>query len=82
LTAASGQDIAAASPIAEGVPMLWRVLWVDDHPDNNVYEVQALEHKDVTVVQVRSTDEAVQAAQHSASSATELLDMLGRLGLS
>jgi CheY-like chemotaxis protein len=56
--AEGGAAPAEDSPIASGVPRLRRVLWVDDHPENNVYEVAALRSKDVDVLQVRSTAEA------------------------
>jgi CheY-like chemotaxis protein len=35
------------------------VLWVDDHPDNNIYERQALEALGIKFVLVRSTKEAL-----------------------
>lgn len=39
-----------------------RVLWVDDRPDNNVYERQSLEALGVTFVLAGSTDEALEKA--------------------
>lgn len=36
-----------------------RVLWVDDHPENNVYEIGALAKLQIEVETVRSTDEAL-----------------------
>jgi CheY-like chemotaxis protein len=51
----------AASPITDGLPDLRSVLWVDDFPDNNVFEVDALRRKGVRVDQVRSTEEALRA---------------------
>src|SRR4051812_46331240 len=47
------------SPIADGVPNLRSVLWVDDHPENNAYESKALTDKGVEVIQVKSTAEAL-----------------------
>ncbi len=35
------------------------VLWVDDRPDNNIYERQSLEALGITFVLARSTDEAL-----------------------
>jgi CheY-like chemotaxis protein len=35
------------------------VLWVDDNPDNNIYERQSLEALGVSFVLARSTDEAL-----------------------
>ncbi len=58
---------AAASVVAEVVtPRLIRaakrstVLWVDDRPNNNIYERQALEALGVSFVLAKSTDEALQ----------------------
>jgi CheY-like chemotaxis protein len=62
---AAGAGEAAASPIAAGVPQLRRVLWIDDHPENNVYEVQALHRKDVAVDQVTSTADGLSAVLHA-----------------
>jgi CheY-like chemotaxis protein len=50
----------AASPIATGVPQLRRVLWVDDYPQNNAYEVASLERKGVDVTQVKSLSDALE----------------------
>lgn len=36
-----------------------RVLWVDDHPDNNAYERQALAELGATVATVTDTDQAM-----------------------
>jgi len=47
--------LEAASPIAEGVPRLRTVLWVDDFPENNAFEVASLEEKGVAVLQERTT---------------------------
>ena len=46
----------APAPAAEDVPR--SVLWVDDHPENNVYEIAALQGKGLNVVHARSTAEA------------------------
>jgi CheY-like chemotaxis protein len=40
-----------------------RVLWVDDHPENNALEVAALEALDVRVRQVTSTSDALEVLQ-------------------
>jgi CheY-like chemotaxis protein len=47
------------SPMSAGLPALRSVLWVDDYPENNAFEVDGLRHKGVEVVQVRSTAEAL-----------------------
>jgi CheY-like chemotaxis protein len=41
------------------------ILWVDDHPSNNDYEVKALKPLGVDVIQVRSNDEAYSAIEKS-----------------
>lgn len=41
------------------VPASKRVLWVDDHPENNTAEVAALAKLQIEVAAVRSTDEAL-----------------------
>lgn len=58
----------AAEVVAEAVtPRTLRkagratVLWVDDRPENNVYERQSLEALGVTFVLSKSTDEALEA---------------------
>jgi CheY-like chemotaxis protein len=55
LAAANGQP--ASSP-ADGVHELKRVLWVDDRPENNAYEMAALHRRGVNVVSAHSNAEA------------------------
>ncbi len=50
-----------ASPIA-GVHRLSRVLWVDDHPQNNAFEMAALARQRVRVVTAMSTAEGLRLA--------------------
>jgi CheY-like chemotaxis protein len=71
-------DAKAASPIAAGVPKLRRVLWVDDHPENNVYEVQSLRRKDVAVDQVTSTAEGLSALFHAPGRYDVVITDMGR----
>jgi CheY-like chemotaxis protein len=40
---------------------LTNVLWVDDYPDNNVYEIATLVRRGVAVTRARSTQEALEA---------------------
>jgi len=54
----AGVGEAGDSPMA-GLPSLNRVLWVDDYPENNAYEIAALERKDVKVDGAKSTAEAL-----------------------
>jgi CheY-like chemotaxis protein len=52
-------DTPAGMISFEPFPASRRLLWVDDNPDNNVYEIQSLEEKDIAVTTVTSTDEAL-----------------------
>jgi CheY-like chemotaxis protein len=56
------QVIAAALPTPQTQQRLLgaRILWVDDHPDNNRYERQALEALGIIVDLATSTDEALE----------------------
>jgi CheY-like chemotaxis protein len=61
LSAAAGEEPRAESPIADGVPRLSSVLWVDDFPENNAFEVSTLRRRQVRVTQVRTTRDALGA---------------------
>ena len=56
-----------------------KVLWVDDNPDNNIWERQALESYGVEFVLARSTAEAVQQWQDKGPFTAIISDM-GRAG--
>jgi CheY-like chemotaxis protein len=57
---ASQQSESSTGTISfEPLPARGRLLWVDDNPDNNVYEIQSLEEKDVVVTTVTSTEQAL-----------------------
>jgi CheY-like chemotaxis protein len=56
-----------------------KVLWVDDNPDNNIWERQALESYGVEFVLAQSTDEAVQQLQDKGPFTAIISDM-GRVG--
>lgn len=71
-------EARAPSPISQGVPQLRRVLWIDDHPENNVYEVQALQRKDVTVDQARSTADGLDAVLHATVPYDVVITDIGR----
>jgi CheY-like chemotaxis protein len=43
-----------------------RILWVDNHPENNVLERRALEAAGATVVIAKSTDDALEQAKYTA----------------
>jgi CheY-like chemotaxis protein len=53
---ATGSDRARVSP---SPPPGARILWVDDNPENNVYEIQSLETKRISVTTATSTAEAL-----------------------
>ena len=53
------QGDAESVPIGEGLRNLRAVLWVDDYPENNAFERDALLRKQITVVQAASTREAI-----------------------
>lgn len=46
------------------LPLDRRVLWVDDNPSNNAYEIETLERLGITVDAVESNSEAETAAKH------------------
>jgi CheY-like chemotaxis protein len=48
-----------SAPLGEGLRNLRTVLWVDDYPENNAFEMDALLRKQITVDQAASTREAV-----------------------
>ena len=56
-----------------------KVLWVDDNPDNNIWERQALESYGVEFVLAQSTAEAVQQWQDKGQFTAIISDM-GRVG--
>ncbi len=64
---------------AVGLSRLQRVLWVDDYPVNNAFEVEALQRKDVEVVQALSTQEALHALEGGRAFDAIITDM-GREG--
>jgi CheY-like chemotaxis protein len=58
--ASSGQITQVAESAAKANVANSRVLWVDDNPDNNVYEMNALEALGVRFDTVTSTKEALE----------------------
>jgi CheY-like chemotaxis protein len=61
----------------EPQPASGRILWVDDKPENNVYEIQSLEEKDVAVTTVTSTTEAL--GEFSRRSYDAVITDMGRM---
>jgi CheY-like chemotaxis protein len=62
--ATPGHDVAAEAgavePVATAaISRLSAVLWVDDYPSNNAFEVDTLQRRSVTVVQVETTADAL-----------------------
>lgn len=66
---------ADASPIAAGLPELRAVVWVDDYPENNAYEVDVLRRKGVAVHQARTTAEGLRLLDDRADVAAVITDM-------
>jgi CheY-like chemotaxis protein len=66
------------SPIVSGLPQLNRVLWVDDYPENNAYEMAALERKGVKVDIAKSTGEAVQRIDRAKQPYDAIISDMGR----
>lgn len=54
-----GHIVDAVSPRSVREAKKATILWVDDHPTNNVYERRALEAFGFTFVLARATDEAI-----------------------
>ncbi len=42
-----------------------RILWVDDHPENNAFEIARLRSVGISIDQASSTDEALAALTHT-----------------
>lgn len=59
-------------------PPLQRILWVDDHPENNFYEIKALRDRDVTVELVKSTDECLGAIRSARTPFGAIISDMGR----
>jgi CheY-like chemotaxis protein len=68
--AEDGAEVVATMP-----PPLTRVLWVDDWPKNNVYEIKALRDKKVEVDLVASTQEALSAMRRNPAYGAIISDM-------
>jgi CheY-like chemotaxis protein len=71
LTSAAVGDVVSAVKVASGATgntggASWRrqVLWVDDRPENNVYERDAFEAFGLSFTLARSTDEALRELKH------------------
>jgi CheY-like chemotaxis protein len=59
-TSVSAQGRRASALITEATPALVRrVLWVDDQPANNAYELAALRDRGVDIVEALSTEQAL-----------------------
>ena len=73
--AAAGEATAAASPISEGLSRLSAVVWVDDYPENNAFEVDSLRRKGVRVFQARSTPEGLRLLDSHPDTSAVITDM-------
>lgn len=72
---ASGEEQTAVSPISEGLPGLSAVIWVDDYPENNAFEVDTLRRKGVRVFQARTTLEAMRLLDSRPDTSAIITDM-------
>lgn len=54
------------APPAQAQPEPFRILWVDDRPQNNAGEAQTLREIGCTITDARSTDEAMRFLEHQA----------------
>ena len=73
--AAAREATGAPSPIAAGLPSLHVVLWVDDFPENNAFEVDALRRKGVRVLQARTTAEGLRLLDAHPDTSAVITDM-------
>ena len=71
-------DAEARVVNSEPRPMIGRVLWVDDHPENNAHEKRHFEDRKIAVYQVASTEEAL--ALLSMYRYTAVISDMGRHG--
>lgn len=72
-------DTVSVMPRTRVEPWRRRLLWVDDHPESNVFERQAFAAQGIEVVLARSTDEAL-ALLNSQRFAVIISDMGRREG--
>ena len=70
-----GAEADSVSPMSSGLPGLRAVLWVDDYPENNAFEVESLDRKGVRVLQARTTDEALRIADERPDIDAVITDM-------
>jgi CheY-like chemotaxis protein len=61
--------------IDAGIKQLRRVLWVDDHPENNAFERVGLTKRGVDVVEALSTNEAIRKLESGAAPDVIVTDM-------
>ena len=74
----AGQVVEQVTPHVVRQASKSHVLWVDDHPENNIYERRSLEALGVRFVLVKSTEEALERIREQAFDA--IISDLGRPG--
>jgi CheY-like chemotaxis protein len=57
---------------------LRRVLWVDDNPTNNAYELAQMDRLEIDVVQARTTNEALERFRRSKPQPDAIISDMGR----
>lgn len=75
------QEEPVLTPSTIGEPIresIRRILWVDDHPENNAYEIATLRSEGFEVRQAISTDEAVRVLMSGRFDADALISDMGR----
>lgn len=78
VTSIPGIGEPAQSPLAAGLARLRRILWVDDYPENNAYEIKTLKGHDVEVDLVKSTAEALEKINRSKPPYDAIITDMGR----
>jgi CheY-like chemotaxis protein len=73
MTAPVGPLIVPSAPAS--VSHVPRVLWVDDNPQNNAFQIARLKSKSIDVVEARSTSEAMQLLGGNPSFSVVISDM-------
>ncbi|MBA2932968.1 response regulator [Sphingomonas sp. CGMCC 1.13654] len=74
VTGAGGADRPARS-LESGARRSKTILWVDDRPTNNAFEISQLENQGISVRQARSTEEAMSVLRQLAEVGAVISDM-------
>ncbi len=72
------EDPAEAKPATTKRAFARRILWADDKPSNNAFEIAKLRDDGIEVVQARSTAEAIQILTADSSRFDAIISDMGR----